>query len=298
MLRAGGVRIHAMAMYLHDDAVCLRAGDFSETSQIVALFAKTHGLISAIAKGSKRTGGKSPGAFSGPLDPLCRGEIVFIAAKHAGELATLTAWNLADPAQYLRRNWRAWLAAQLMAEVTLAVLEPHDPHPELFLELQAALLHCHNLRMSAAYLKAALSAAGLQPQLDACRRCGQLLTQMPSDASVWFAPAIGGMFCHDCRHNERAITTTAPVLRALARLPAPTALQAAPSPARPAAPVAVLDALRLLVAQIQTLSERRLHTAEFLPMICGIDRNAGSPDAAGVLGLAQPAINSTSEPAP
>ena len=285
-------------MYLHDDAVCLRVRDFSETSQIVTLLAKSHGLISAIAKGSKRTGGKAPGPFSGPLDPLCRGEIVFITAKHAGELATLTAWNLADPAQYLRRDWRAWLAAQLMAEVTLAILEPYDPHPELFLELQAALLQCQNLRVYAAYLKAALSAAGLQPQLDVCRRCGQLLAQMPSNTPVWFAPAIGGMFCQDCRCNEPAIATTAPVLRALARLPAPTTLQTAPPPARPADPVAVLDAMRLLVAQIQTLSDRRLHTAEFLPMICGIDSNAGSPNAASVSSLAEHATIGTSEPVP
>ncbi|NNM85657.1 MAG: DNA repair protein RecO [Phycisphaerales bacterium] len=287
-----------MAMYLHDDAVCLRVRDFSETSQIVALFAKSHGLISAIAKGSKRTGGKSPGAFSGPLDPLCQGEIIFIAAKHAGELATLTAWNLTDPAQSLRRNWRAWLAAQLMAEVTLAVLEPHDPHPELFLELQAALSHCQNLRMSAAYLKAALSAAGLQPQLDTCRRCGQMLAQMPANAPVWFAPAIGGMFCHGCRRNEPAVATITPVLRALARLPAPTTLQTAPPPARPADPIAVLDALRLLVAQIQTLSERRLHTAEFLPMICGINGKASSPNAADVSKLVQHATINSREQAP
>ena len=47
-----------------DEAICIRHWDFSETSQTVGLFSRTHGLIRAIAKGSRR----ERGGFSGGVD--------------------------------------------------------------------------------------------------------------------------------------------------------------------------------------------------------------------------------------
>ncbi|MEL7362835.1 MAG: recombination protein O N-terminal domain-containing protein, partial [Bacteroidota bacterium] len=41
-------------MIVRTDAVVLRTLDYGETSQIVALFAREHGLLSVIAKGSRR----------------------------------------------------------------------------------------------------------------------------------------------------------------------------------------------------------------------------------------------------
>ena len=39
-----------MATYITDDAICLRVTDFSETSQIVGMFTRRHGLVPLIAK--------------------------------------------------------------------------------------------------------------------------------------------------------------------------------------------------------------------------------------------------------
>ena len=68
-----------MATYLTDDGICLRVTDFSETSQIVGLFTRGHGLVPMIAKGSKRQTKKN--TMSGPLDLLTSGEVVFVPAK-------------------------------------------------------------------------------------------------------------------------------------------------------------------------------------------------------------------------
>ncbi len=51
-------------MLTKDFAICIRAADFSETSQIVTLFTRATGKIKAIAKGSKRPKSK----FDGPIE--------------------------------------------------------------------------------------------------------------------------------------------------------------------------------------------------------------------------------------
>ena len=68
-----------MAHYQRDDGICLRVTDFSETSQIVGMFTRRHGLVPLIAKGSKR--GSKRNVVSGPLDLLTSGEVVFVAAR-------------------------------------------------------------------------------------------------------------------------------------------------------------------------------------------------------------------------
>ena len=75
-------------MLTKDTAICIRTTDYSETSQIVTLFTKAAGKISAIAKGSKRP--KS--AFDGPLEVLSYGRIVF-SDSNREKLATLTEFQ-------------------------------------------------------------------------------------------------------------------------------------------------------------------------------------------------------------
>ena len=41
-------------MLTKDRAICVRVADYSETSQVVTLFARLSGKVRAIAKGSKR----------------------------------------------------------------------------------------------------------------------------------------------------------------------------------------------------------------------------------------------------
>ena len=83
-----------------DEGICLRVTDFSETSQIVGMFTRGHGVVPLIAKGSKRTSKKN--VMSGPLDLLTGGEVVFVPERGgvvrggAVQLGTLAAWELSD----------------------------------------------------------------------------------------------------------------------------------------------------------------------------------------------------------
>jgi hypothetical protein len=57
---------------LIDEALCIRQWDWSETSQTVSLFCRTHGIVRGLAKGARR----ERSSFSGGIDLLARGEIV------------------------------------------------------------------------------------------------------------------------------------------------------------------------------------------------------------------------------
>ncbi len=75
-------------MITKDTAICIRAIDYSETSQILTFFTRDTGKIGAIAKGSKRP--KS--SFGGPFEIFSYGKIVF-AESNKDKLSTLTEFE-------------------------------------------------------------------------------------------------------------------------------------------------------------------------------------------------------------
>lgn len=111
----------------HDQALCIRQWDFSETSQTVSLFGRTLGCLRGLAKGARR----ERGSFSGGIDVLTRGEVGVIL-KRDNELATLTEWDAQEIFPRLRENLEANRAAWYAADMIGRLLMPLDPHPALF----------------------------------------------------------------------------------------------------------------------------------------------------------------------
>ena len=114
-------------MLTKDRAVCIRAVDYSETSQIVTLFGRLSGKIRAIAKGSKR----AKSAFDGPIEALALGDIIFSAA-FGGKLSTLTEFQQQPVRGGLRRHLFALNSALFAAELVDLLTDEYDPHPDLF----------------------------------------------------------------------------------------------------------------------------------------------------------------------
>jgi len=275
-----------MANYFTDDGICLRVTDFSETSQIVGMFTRRHGLVPLIAKGAKRASKKN--VMSGPLDLLTSGEVVFVPAKDAAgagggvQLGTLAAWELADHRRALRGNLAGLNAAMMCAEITTHLVHPLDPHEELFGELEAALtlLGAETAessgretpgsigRVLVAYVKAALMAAGYWPQLSACLKCGK----HPGDAPIRFSVRAGGILCGSngggCHVEQAGMTMAVPgrVVVALYRLPLPREIQAH-RPERPADAAALRMALEMLLAQVEALTDKGVRTRGLLASI-------------------------------
>ncbi|VAX36666.1 hypothetical protein MNBD_PLANCTO03-1335 [hydrothermal vent metagenome] len=116
-----------MPTTIHDQAVCIRHWDWSETSQTVSLFTHTHGIIRGLAKGSKRE--KTP--FSGGIELLTQGEIVALV-RSGGTLATITAWHLTHPYTGIRRSLRAFYVGSYLMDLVHHAVTDADPHPGLF----------------------------------------------------------------------------------------------------------------------------------------------------------------------
>ncbi|MHC4525928.1 MAG: DNA repair protein RecO, partial [Planctomycetota bacterium] len=115
-------------MQIKDTVICLRAVNYSETSQVVTLFTRDSGKVGAMAKGSRR----AKSSFDGPIELFSFGDVVFTVKDSGGQLAILTEFGQQPRFRMLSQNLGALNAALFAAELTEKFLEDHDPHPPLF----------------------------------------------------------------------------------------------------------------------------------------------------------------------
>jgi len=196
-------------MLTKDQAICIRAVDYSETSQVVTFFTKATGKISAIAKGSKRP--KS--AFGGPIEILSHGRIVF-SDSNREKLATLTefepAAGTAGPAPHgtwglLRNDLFALNCCLFAAELLNLLTDEHDLHPDLFdsflqflHDAQDAGDKSETLALLILFQLALLKEVGLQPILSHCANCRTRYEGRETREEVYFSSSANGLICRDC----------------------------------------------------------------------------------------------------
>jgi DNA repair protein RecO (recombination protein O) len=189
-------------MLIKDLAICIRAVDYSETSQIVTFFTRNTGKVGAIAKGSKRQ--RSP--FDGPIELFSYGEIVF-SNSNKEKLATLTEFHqksfrhLAD--NILSLNY-CLFAAELMDKFT----NEYDPHPALFDRFFSLLQNTNEqqivsdsssnlLTLLIQFELGLLKEIGLLPELGACANCKNTVSS--SWTQGYFSNSAPGLICKDCQ---------------------------------------------------------------------------------------------------
>jgi DNA repair protein RecO (recombination protein O) len=179
-----------------DRCICLRKFEYSETSQILTLFARGAGLLRVIAKGAHRKTKAGASKFGGGIDLLDTGNAVFTHAPEK-DLATLTEWQLLDGHLELRRSLRSVYAGTYCAELVTTLFEEHDPHPELFDRLDRTLADLATLRVEETLLAFELDClreSGYLPELEACVSCGCQLT----NDRAFFSPSLSGIVCRNC----------------------------------------------------------------------------------------------------
>ncbi|MHC4420328.1 MAG: DNA repair protein RecO [Planctomycetota bacterium] len=173
-----------------DNAICIRRWDFSETSQTVSLFLRSHGIVRGMVKGAKRP----RGGFEGGIDLLTHGQVVAIV-KPARDLATVTQWRVLDTFRALREHLGANRAGLYMADLVHHMLTEHDPHPLLFDALRTALSGLGDPgRIDETLLRfqwTILLESGFRPHLERDAETGDELT--PSAATLGFSPTAGGI---------------------------------------------------------------------------------------------------------
>ncbi|WP_428938882.1 DNA repair protein RecO [Fontivita pretiosa] len=178
-----------------DCCICLRKTEYSETSQILMLLGREHGIVRVIAKGAHRKTRAGASRFDGGVDLLDLGQAVLTYAPER-ELGTLCEWSLREGHLALRRNLRALYLALYAAELTSLLFEEHDPHPELFDRLEQTLRELPSPRIEQVFLAFELDLlreAGYVPQLSECVMCGS-----SSLERAYFSAARGGVVCRNC----------------------------------------------------------------------------------------------------
>lgn len=179
-----------------DIGIVLRRLDYSETSQVLAMFTRLHGQQRMIAKGIKRS---SKTRIATGIDLLELGRLVFSHRDGKEDrLATLTEWHQEDNFSHLRRDLGRCYAAQYAAEVTSHMTEAHDPHAGLFDGLHQLLLalgHEDAVCALVRYLWLMLTEIGLRPELSRCMGCGR---DVCGDTLLFFSSRQGGAICRDC----------------------------------------------------------------------------------------------------
>jgi DNA repair protein RecO (recombination protein O) len=180
-----------------DRCICLRKVEYSETSQILTLFGREHGLVRVIAKGAHRATKAGASKFGGGIDLLDVADAVFSHAAHK-DLVPLTEWKLVEGHRELRRSLRAIYLGTYAAELVAALLEEHDPHPALFGRLEHTLAELATPRIEQSFVSFQLDLlreAGLLPELSACINCGQPAAET---GRTFFTPQHGGVVCRNC----------------------------------------------------------------------------------------------------
>jgi len=206
-------------MLTKDTAICIRALDYSETSQIATFFARETGKISAIAKGSKR-----PKSY-GPIEVFSYGKIVVFVP--AGEkLATLTEFDQQSNFSALAGNLFVLHCASFAAELVNLLTNDYDPNPQLFDSFLQFLQNInesqltsheplrrtpnggvtsHELSSLILFQLSLLKEIGLQPVLNACVNCKtrhERLRRMPDGGATsdefYFSSCANGLICRDC----------------------------------------------------------------------------------------------------
>ena len=189
---------------VHDRCICLRKTEYSETSQILTLFCRQHGIIRLIAKGAHRTTKAGASKFDGGIDFLDVGDAVF-SHDPARDLPPLTEWHLTEGHLGLRKTLRGIYLGLYAAELMDRLIEEHDPHPELFDRLVGSIPLLATARREEHFLVYELDLlrdSGYLPEVFVCGSCGNA---WDGRQQVYFSPSNGSIICRSCegRNQDR-----------------------------------------------------------------------------------------------
>ena len=183
-----------MAVY-KSKGIVLRSISYGEADRILALYTRDAGLVSAIAKGIRRTRSR----FGARLEPL---SCVDFVAYHGRTLDTVTQAEVLRSFHGVREDLARFEAAAGMAGSVRALSGGDEADRRVFNLLYNGLDALERRESGFDSVEAAFGLklsmlAGYAPQLDYCLSCGIELDQAAEP--LYFAPNHGGVLCQECR---------------------------------------------------------------------------------------------------
>jgi DNA repair protein RecO (recombination protein O) len=207
-------------MVVTTPAIVLATLRYSETSKIVRLATRDHGVQSAIAKGALRPRSR----FGASLQLLSTGQAHLLLSNRR-DLHTLTAFDLTSFPVALASHVARFATATALAELMIRVGST-EPHPEAYDCLAGALdalarAESAELPELAIHLLWRLVASlGFEPGLSQCLKDGAPL----DDGPLAFSAADGGALCARCARTADSTTLPATDRAALQALISPEGL--------------------------------------------------------------------------
>lgn len=198
-----------------EDALILQAFPYSETSKILRLLTRGHGVVPVMVRGARRPRSR----YGGLLEPFTEG-IASIHMKHNRELQTLGGFDLVRSGQRLGSDLVRFGGASVLAELVLHA-ESAEPDALLFVRVRDSLrelatVPSHEVELLLlARLWGLVAHLGFAPVLDHCLRCGRYLD---AGEDVFFEYAEGGVRCTKCAGSSEGRSLPAEARSALAAM--------------------------------------------------------------------------------
>jgi DNA repair protein RecO (recombination protein O) len=173
--------------------IVLRSMRYGEADRILDLYTRDAGLVSAIAKGIRRTRSR----FGARLEPL---SCVDFMAYHGRTLDTITQVETLRSFHAVREDLGRFGVAGEMVRAVRALAGGGEADRRVFNLLYHGLDSLEARSSGFGPLETAFGLklsilAGYAPQVDDCQGCGAV-----SDEEVaFFSPDVGGVLCADCR---------------------------------------------------------------------------------------------------
>jgi DNA repair protein RecO (recombination protein O) len=192
-----------MALY-KSRGIVLRSIRYGEADRILDLYTLDGGLVSAIAKGIRRTKSR----FGARLEPLSCVEFVAYGGRN---LDTVTQAETLRSFHPIRENLGRLETAGRMARDVRALSGGDEADRRIFNLLYHALDALESREgfgsVEAAFGMKLAMLAGYAPEIEACVSCSAPLEALEASGAsqglVSFSPELGGLLCEECKVVSR-----------------------------------------------------------------------------------------------
>lgn len=185
---------------LSTPAILLRSYPYSETSQTLRFYSETNGVLSAIARGVRKAGGRRGGGLASFSEGILN-----VQYKENRDLQTFRDFSPTNPRRGLATDPLRLAAASVLAELILQHAES-EANPALFADLGLGLDAMESaerlllIPTLLAHLWSLIGSLGFAPLVGECVECGR---PFGDDDLGRFDFGAGGLRCPDCTYEHR-----------------------------------------------------------------------------------------------
>ncbi|HZK25627.1 MAG TPA: DNA repair protein RecO [Oscillospiraceae bacterium] len=194
---------------LRCQAVVLRVRSFKEADKLVTLLTRDAGLITAVARGSRKTKSK----FSALVEPLTLGHFLLYQGR---TLYTFIQGEIIKTYRSLQGDLARFAYAQYFCELCERSLLEGMPSEAIYMLLVTALEALEQdhdpARVARCFELSLLVELGISPILDGCSHCGS------TSGPYHFDPTEGVLSCRACPQSVESFPVSAATIAITKRL--------------------------------------------------------------------------------